>query len=99
MAPTGTKLRVINTGTTGGDGGIGNSSTGGVFGNGGGNGDGIAVFDMPVASITSSSVPVDAIIYGSGLGGSVVGPGEGYEMPVNDHYDGGKLEDGDFYGD
>jgi hypothetical protein len=96
MTPTGLKLREINTGTTDGDGGIGNSNPGGVFGNGGGNGDGIAVFNLPVASITSSTVPTDAIIYGSGVGGAEVGPTDGYEMPINEFYDGGKLNAADF---
>ena len=36
MTPTGTKLRTINTGTTGGD-AFGNADTTGVLGNGGGN--------------------------------------------------------------
>ena len=73
MTPTGTVLRAIDTGVDGGDGGIGNSSSGGVFGNGGGNGDGIGIFNLPVGSITSSTAPVDAVFYGSGLGGAVVG--------------------------
>ncbi len=96
MSPTGIKLREINTGTTDGDGGIGNSNSGGVFGNGGGNGDGIAVFSLPIASITSSTIPTDAIIYGSGIGGAEVGPTDGYEMPINEFYDGGKLSAADF---
>lgn len=97
MAPTGTILRGIDTGVDGGDGGIGNASSGGVFGNGGGNGDGIAVFDVAVGSITSSTTPVDAVFYGSGLGGAVVGGGaDGYETPNNDLYDGGKLQAADF---
>lgn len=91
MAPTGTVLRSINTATDNGDGGIGNSNAGGVFGNGGGNGDGIAVFNLPIASITSTTVPTDAVIYGSGVGGAAVSPTEGYQLPVNDHYAGGKL--------
>ena len=45
--------------------GIGNiSATSGVLGNGGANADGIAVFDVPVNSITSSTVPVDAVFFG-----------------------------------
>lgn len=96
MAPTGTVLREIDTGSDPGDGGIGNSNSGGVFGNGGSNGDGIAIFDIPASAITPSTVPVDAIFYGSGLGAAVVSPTEGYETPVNDHYDGGKLEGADF---
>lgn len=96
MAPTGTQLRVIDTGSDDGDGGIGNSNSGGVFGNGGGNGDGIAIFDMAIGSITAATAPVDAVMYGSGLGGAVIDAATGYEMPVNDHYDGGKLVGDDF---
>jgi hypothetical protein len=54
MVATGTILRAINTGTTIGD-GFGNFNTGGVVGNGGGNADGVAVFDLPIASITNAS--------------------------------------------
>lgn len=98
MAPTGTKLRMIDTGVDDGDGSIGNNNTGGVFGNGGGNADGIAVFDMDVASITSSTVPTDALFYGSGIGGAAIDGVSGYQLPVNDHYDGGKLLEESFYG-
>lgn len=92
MAPTGTKLRIIDTGAMPGDGGIGNANATGVFGNGGSNGDGIAIFNMGVGSITSSTVPVDAIIYGTGVGTAEVNAGvDGYELPINDLYSGGKL--------
>lgn len=92
MTPTGTKLRVINTGTTNGD-GFGNFSTGGVLGNGGGNADGIAVFAQPTASLTSNTVPIDAIFFGTGVGTAVVSGGTaGYQMPNNDLYPGGKLQ-------
>ncbi|MCG8575444.1 MAG: choice-of-anchor I family protein [Flavobacteriales bacterium] len=97
MAPTGTVLRAIDTGTDGGDGGIGNSSSGGVLGNGGGNADGIAVFNLPVASITASTVPTDVVFYGTGLGSAVLSSTDGYELAVNDLYDGGKLEGADFF--
>lgn len=97
MAPTGTMLRTIDTGAEGGDGGIGNANTGGVLGNGGGNGDGIAVFNVAVASITASTEPTDAVFFGTGLGGAVIDAANGYQTPVNDLYDGGKLESGDFY--
>ncbi|MNJ88771.1 hypothetical protein D3C87_63260 [compost metagenome] len=97
MAPTGTKLRVINTATTGGD-GFGSAATGGVVGNGGGNGDGIAVFNLPVASITPSSVPVDALFYGTGLGSAVLNGGaDGYQLPANDRYSGGKLQSTSYF--
>ncbi len=92
MAPTGTKLRVINTGTTNGD-GFGNLNTGGVFGNGGANCDGIAVFALATTSLTSSTVPVDAIFFGTGTGTAVVSGGTaGYQLPYNDLYAGGKLQ-------
>ena len=101
MAPTSLQVRVIDTGITGGDGGIGNANTGGVVGNGGGNSDGIAVFNLPVSAITSSSIPADAIFYGDGSGpghgGTIVNGGlDGYELPVNDLYAGGKLQAGSF---
>lgn len=101
MAPTGIQLRVIDTGTTGGDGGIGNFNTGGVVGNGGGNSDGIAVFNLPVSAITSTTVPTDAVFYGDGTGpghgATIVNAGvDGYELPVNDLYAGGKLQAGSF---
>lgn len=99
MIATGPVLRSINTGTTVGDGGYGNANSGGVFGNGGSNADGIAVFDVPVASITTTTVPVDALFYGTGLGGAVVNAGvDGYQLPVNDLYPGGKLQSTSFIG-
>ncbi len=96
MVTTGTVLRSINTGTTNGD-GFGNFATGGVIGNGGTNADGIAVFSSPVASITSTTVPADAIFYGSAVGTAVVNAGlDGYQMPYNEHYTGGKLQSTSF---
>lgn len=92
MAPTGTILRAINTSVTGGDGGIGNPNASGIIGNGGTSADGIAVFNLPVASITSSTVPTDAIFYGTGIGTAFVSPTTGYELPNNDFYSGGKLQ-------
>ncbi|MBK9591848.1 MAG: choice-of-anchor I family protein [Crocinitomicaceae bacterium] len=99
MAPTGPYLRVINTGTTGGDGGIGNSNASGVFGNGTGNSDGIAIFNVAASSINSTTVPVDAVFYGGGPdhGGAVVSAGAaGYELPNNELYSGGKLQQTSF---
>ena len=96
MAPTGTKLRTINTGTTTGD-GFGSANSGGVFGNGGSNADGIAVFAGAIGTVTSSTVPIDAIIFGSGAGTAVVNGGaDGYQLPSNDHYSGGKLQSASF---
>ncbi|TSJ39942.1 choice-of-anchor I family protein [Fluviicola chungangensis] len=96
MAPTGTKIRVINTATTAGD-GFGTAASGGVVGNGGSNGDGIAVFNLPVTSLTNSTVPVDALFYGTALGTAVLNGGaDGYQLPVNDSYSGGKLQASSF---
>jgi hypothetical protein len=91
MTPTTNRFRTINTSTTGGDGGIGSSNANGVLGNDGANADGIAVFDVAVASITSSTVPVDAVFYGNAIGQAFVSNSSGYQLPVNDHYAGGKL--------
>ncbi len=92
MIPLTNQLRAINTATTPGDGGIGNAAAGGVLGNGGASCDGIAVFNIPVASITSSSVPIDAIFFGNTVGAAYVSSVAGYELPVNDVYSGGKLD-------
>lgn len=92
MVATGTQLRVLNT-SLGGDGGIGTGNATGVLGNGGTNADGIAVFDLPVASITSSSVPIDAIFFGAAIGQALVSNGTaGFQLPINDLYNGGKLQ-------
>lgn len=97
MIPLTNQYRVINTGTVGGDGGMGNAASAGVFGNGGTSCDGIAVFPLPVASLTSSSVPDDMIFYGTAIGGAVVSAGtQGYELANNDHYYGGKLQTSSF---
>ncbi|MEG3844136.1 CARDB domain-containing protein, partial [Microcoleus sp. herbarium14] len=77
-------LKTINTGTTAGD-GFGDFNTGGVLGNGGANADGIAIFDVPVASITSTTVPVDAVFFGTGAGTANPATG-GYVLPTNDIY-------------
>jgi hypothetical protein len=93
MIPQTNRFRTINTATTGGDGGIGNSNSSGMAGNGGANADGVAVFASTVSSITSTSVPIDAIFWGTGTGSAVVSSGTaGYELPVNDNYSGGKLQ-------
>ena len=96
MAPTGVKLRVINTGTTAGD-GFGNLNTGGVFGNGGPSADGIAVFDAGIATLTNSTVPIDALFYGTAVGSATTATG-GYELPINDLYAGGKMQSTSFLG-
>jgi hypothetical protein len=96
MAPTGIKLRVINTGTTAGD-GFGSLNTGGVFGNGGASADGIAVFNADISTLTNSTVPIDALFYGTSVGSATTATG-GYELPVNDLYAGGKLQGTSFIG-
>jgi hypothetical protein len=97
MAPTGTKLRVIDVTTTPGD-GFGNlQATGGVLGNGGSNADGIAVFDVDITAVTPSTVPIDGIFFGTGMGTAVVAGGaDGYQLPVNDRYAGGKAQSTSF---
>lgn len=96
MAPTGTKLRIINTGTTNGDGfGVFNAS--GVVGNGGANCDAVAVFPFAITSLTNASRPDDALFFGTGTGTAVVSGGTaGYELPFNDIYSGGKLQSTSF---
>lgn len=92
MIPQTNRIRFINVVTTTGDGGIGNAATGGVIGNGGANCDGVAVFNLPIASIDSSTVPIDAVFFGSGTNSAVVLAGaQGYQLPNNDYYSGGKL--------
>jgi hypothetical protein len=99
MVVTGKKLRTIDISTTGGDGGIGSPTTGGFLGNGGANADGIAVFNMPVALLDSNSVPVDAIFFGTGTGTAVVNGGaNGFTLPTNDRYAGGRLQASSFLG-
>lgn len=97
MSPTGTAVRTINVKYVNGDGGIGTLNSGGVFGNGGGNADGVAVFSVAVGSITNSTVPVDALFYGTGIGSATVATG-GYELPMSDLYSGGKLAGASFFG-
>ncbi len=99
MLPAANRYRAINTLTTAGDGGIGGTSSSGCLGNGGPNADGVAVFAGPAAGLTASSVPVDAIFYGTGTGTAVVNSGaDGYQLPVNDNYSGGKLQSSSFVG-
>ena len=93
MAPLsngGVALRVKNTGSTSGD-TFGSSNSSGVLGNGGSNCDGIAVFDVLASNISSSTVPVDAIFFGSAVGSAYKSSSSGYQMPLNDKYSGGKL--------
>jgi hypothetical protein len=88
MAPTGTKLRTINTGTTAGD-GFGLAASGGVLGNGGNVADGIAVFNTSIANVTSSLTPVDAILFGNSFAPTGNVFLAAYQLPNNDRYSGG----------
>jgi hypothetical protein len=98
MTPTQNIIKAVNVKYVNGDGGIGTANAAGVFGNGGANADGIAVFDKPVSMITSSTVPTDALFWGTSLGTSIVNAGmDGYQLPINDFYSGGKLNSGSFY--
>jgi hypothetical protein len=97
MLPQNNRFRVIDTGTQPGDGGIGNPDPAGVLGNGGPNADAIGVFNLPVSAITAATEPIDAIFFGAGVGQAVVSGGTaGYQLPVNDHYNGGKLQSNSF---
>lgn len=98
MTPTtGAFLRLLNVKYVNGDWNIGTANASGVFGNGGSNADGVAVFNLPVSSITSSTMPTDALFFGTGIGTSSVNSGiDGYQLPVNDFYSGGKLNSSSF---
>lgn len=97
MAPTETKLRTITTSTTAGDTFGTSGGIAGNLGNGGANSDAIAVFDVAASAITSTTVPIDAIFFGTGNGTAVVTGGTaGYQLPVNDRYSGGKLQAASF---
>jgi hypothetical protein len=89
MAPLGVKIRAINTATVNGD-GFGAFALSGVFGNGGSNADGIAVFSSDISTLTNSTVPVDAVFYGTSIGTATTAV-DGYQLPINDLYSGGKL--------
>ena len=85
MKINGTKLRTINNMTTGGDGGIGQANASGVFGNGGGSADGVAIFDLALSKIDSMTAPIDALFYGSAVGTAINNAGAaGYQLPNND---------------
>ena len=92
MKINGTKLRTINNMTTAGDGGIGQANSSGVFGNGGTSADGVAIFDLSLSKIDSTTAPIDALFYGSAFGTSINAAGAaGYQLPSNDLFTGGKL--------
>ncbi len=90
LSNSGISLRSINTSTTNGD-SFGNSNTDGVFGNGGSNADGVAIFKSAASSLSGSTVPVDALFFGDDYGTAYKSSGSGYQLPVNDKYSGGKL--------
>lgn len=97
MAPTNNQIKVLNVKYVGGSGGIGTANAAGVFGNGGANADGIAVFSGAVSTITNNTVPTDALFWGTGIGTASVNAGiDGYQLPVNDLYSGGKLNSSSF---
>lgn len=100
MTPTGKKLRTIDTSVVPGTGDrFGDNRLSGVVGNGGATADGIAVFAADINSLTRSTVPVDALFYGTSMGAAVVANGAaGFELPYNDHYQGGKLLPNSFLG-
>lgn len=91
LSQSGIALKTKNTGTTAGD-SFGSKNTDGVLGNGGSNADGVAVFNVMASSITSSTVPVDALFFGNSVGSAYKSSGSGYQLPVNDKYNGGKLQ-------
>ena len=56
-------------------------------------------FNLPISAIQPSTVPVDAFFYGTGIGTSSVNLGQdGYQLPVNDLYNGGKFMTGSYFG-
>jgi hypothetical protein len=89
-------LRAINTSSTSGD-RFGNPNSSGVLGNGGSNADGVALFDVNINSLISSTVPIDAIFFGSDIGDARVSNSNGYQLPNNDVYSGGKLKSNSYY--
>ncbi len=77
-------LRVLNTSASSGD-GLGTFDSTGVFGNGGPNADGIAIFAGLSGAITSTSVPIDAVFFGVSVGTAHPATG-GFKAADNDHY-------------
>lgn len=71
-----------NTNNSGASFGTGSSS--GVLGNGGDKYDAVGVFDIAAGSITATTVPIDAIFYGDGLGPG--NAGNRFPVPTNDRY-------------
>lgn len=97
LSNSGVSLRSLNTSTTNGD-SFGNKNTAGIFGNGGSNADGVAVFKSAASNLSGSTVPVDALFFGDDYGSAYKSSGSGYQLPVNDKYNGGKLLKTSFLG-
>jgi hypothetical protein len=77
-------LRTINTTLSNGD-GLGSFDATGVFGNGGPNADGIAVFSGLANAITSTTIPLDTVFFGVAVGTAHPATG-GFKTADNDHY-------------
>ena len=71
-----------NAGSTFGNNNSGTGSTAGVMGNGGSHADGIAVFNTAASSVTNTSIPIDAIFYGTAVGNA----NNSFVVPTNDRY-------------
>jgi len=91
----GITLRSLDTGIVNGD-SFGSSSSGGVLGNGGGSADAIAVFNVASSTITNGMAPIDAIFFGDSVGGAFLNSSDGYTLPNNDRYGGGRLQSDSF---
>jgi hypothetical protein len=86
-----TWIRAIATSTQAGD-AFGSNNSSGVFGNGGANADGVGVFNCAASDIIATTVPVDAMFFGTAVGSAYnSGTGAGYTVPTNDHYTTGSL--------
>ncbi len=64
---------------------IGVKGSGGKLGNGGGNADGIGVFNVELTTTSTTVKPIDCIFYGSGIGNALSGT-NGYLVADNDLY-------------
>jgi hypothetical protein len=97
MAPTGEKLRVIDIVNSNGDRLGLKRPTNGALGNGGSHADGIAIFDVHIDLINHATVPIDAILHGDAVGNARFSdPNRGYQLPVNEFYNGGKIKSNSF---
>lgn len=77
-------LRTINTAIAGGD-GLGSADATGVFGDGGPNADGIAIFAGLANGITSTTVPMETVFFGADVGTAYPAT-DGFKGADNDHY-------------